>query len=785
MKDLEKTLNALLSEALEEDALENEPSVVDAQEAGNDNGYEPTGSVTADEVKPAVDSADAVVSAETDEKADEALPSADEAKEEINKALVGEPAADSVAESFDRINALLDQINEELDLPDPKIEDKDIEDAEELERKDVYPEDEDLEEKDIEEVDVDNEDIYSSDVEEKDTDVEGIVQENQLIFRILEDAGILAVEKSEDLAEVIDDDHYDEGNELVDDSELERKDVYPEDEDLEKKDIEEVDIDNEDIYNSETEVADEEVDSEVVNEALDILAGMDRDELCQFLEDNGFASSDSNVEYLTELLGFGSKYDAAIHRELDRKLDKGEIDANTYTKQASHTVGYRGRAAARTAQRQLAGDAIDAANARKGMAKARKEALKAEKQISDDSRDAIKKRGIAGAYEVNRVNKALGDDTVRSARDVDTGKYHLDHSGNNGTKPIDFRRKTTPDSTSNNNSNNNPDSANNNNRKKVKSSLAGALAQAEQKNISDADRERKSGTAGELSGENARSSKGFTMKKSEDEKYMLKIDNETGKVLEKKPLTNVSASYIFTDLDMMNILEANGFEPTIENFEILEEALELGYYSLVEEDDTIKIVPSDSEEEQYDVDEEISGECDEDDKGEVKPEDLHEEDEVKPEDLISDEKEETPEGGTIDQNLDVAGKSEENEEDPTTKLPMDNEPCDAEVKPEDIVVKESVRYTSIKEACMLDEGYFYEDSFLRESAAEKQERLVEQVALIMARESADPLYEELLKTAAYMARLQEGCKKKYGKKAMQEASKIMGEPNETLSENFI
>ena len=116
---------------------------------------------------------------------------------------------------------------------------------------------------------------------------------------------------------------------------------------------------------------------------------------------------------------------------------------------------------------------------------------------------------------------------------------------------------------------------------------------------------------------------------------------------------------------------------------------------------------------------------------------------------------------------------------------MDNEPCDAEVKPEDIVVKESVRYTSIKEACMLDEGYFYEDSFLRESAAEKQERLVEQVALIMARESADPLYEELLKTAAYMARLQEGCKKKYGKKAMQEASKIMGEPKETLSENFI
>ena len=258
-----------------------------------------------------------------------------------------------------------------------------------------------------------------------------------------------------------------------------------------------------------------------------------------------------------------------------------------------------------------------------------------------------------------------------------------------------------------------------------------------------------------------------------------------GVVQQQENEEDVTESYTLTDLDMMNILEANGFEPSIENFEILEEALELGYYSLVEEDDTIKIVPSDSEEEQYDVDEEISGECDEDDKGEVKPEDLHEEDEVKPEDLISDEKEETPEGGTIDQNLDVAGKSEENEEDPTTKLPMDNEPCDAEVKPEDIVVKESVRYTSIKEACMLDEGYFYEDSFLRESAAEKQERLVEQVALIMARESADPLYEELLKTAAYMARLQEGCKKKYGKKAMQEASKIMGEPKETLSENFI
>ena len=174
------------------------------------------------------------------------------------------------------------------------------------------------------------------------------------------------------------------------------------------------------------------------------------------------------------------------------------------------------------------------------------------------------------------------------------------------------------------------------------------------------------------------------------------------------------------------------------------ESFDAGYYDIVlTEEDEIKIVPTDPEDEQYDIDKEIENdfECDDDcdDKGEVKPEDLHEEDDVKPEDLVSDEKEEEPEGGTVDQNLEVAGKSEENEEDPTTKLPVENDKCDSEVKPEDIVVKESVQYSSIKEACMLDEGYFYEDTFLKETAESKQGRLIEQVALIMAREAADPL----------------------------------------------
>ena len=80
-------------------------------------------------------------------------------------------------------------------------------------------------------------------------------------------------------------------------------------------------------------------------------------------------------------------------------------------------------------------------------------------------------------------------------------------------------------------------------------------------------------------------------------------------------------------------------------------------------------------------------------------------------------------------------------------------------------LRESVKYGSLKEACMLDEGYFVEDSYVKETAAEKTAKLTEQVALLVAREKADPLYDELLKESAYCMRLREQIQAKYKRDA--------------------
>jgi len=90
-------------------------------------------------------------------------------------------------------------------------------------------------------------------------------------------------------------------------------------------------------------------------------------------------------------------------------------------------------------------------------------------------------------------------------------------------------------------------------------------------------------------------------------------------------------------------------------------------------------------------------------------------------------------------------------------------------KPSDIVVsdsgaelKESVGYKSIKEACMLDEGYFQSNTYTVQTADEKKARLREQVSLLLAREAMDPTYDELLKTSVYAQRLEESLINKYG-----------------------
>ena len=87
-------------------------------------------------------------------------------------------------------------------------------------------------------------------------------------------------------------------------------------------------------------------------------------------------------------------------------------------------------------------------------------------------------------------------------------------------------------------------------------------------------------------------------------------------------------------------------------------------------------------------------------------------------------------------------------------------------------LRESVKYNSLKEACMLDEGYFESDSYIKESANEKVQKLTEQVSLLMAREANDPLYDELLKESAYCMRLREQIQNKYKKGACEKVTAI-------------
>ena len=96
---------------------------------------------------------------------------------------------------------------------------------------------------------------------------------------------------------------------------------------------------------------------------------------------------------------------------------------------------------------------------------------------------------------------------------------------------------------------------------------------------------------------------------------------------------------------------------------------------------------------------------------------------------------------------------------------------EAEVKPEDI--QESVSYKSLREACLLDEGYFMTDSYIKETADEKQTKLTEQVSLLMARDAMDPIYDELLRESIHCMRLQEALVKKYGSEAAKRADMII------------
>ena len=96
---------------------------------------------------------------------------------------------------------------------------------------------------------------------------------------------------------------------------------------------------------------------------------------------------------------------------------------------------------------------------------------------------------------------------------------------------------------------------------------------------------------------------------------------------------------------------------------------------------------------------------------------------------------------------------------------------ESEVESKDL--HETVKYTSLREACLLDEDYFVNDSYTIQTADEKQAKLTEQISLLLAREAMDPLYDELLNASTRAQRLQEACKNKYKAKAEAKAKNIV------------
>jgi hypothetical protein len=71
-------------------------------------------------------------------------------------------------------------------------------------------------------------------------------------------------------------------------------------------------------------------------------------------------------------------------------------------------------------------------------------------------------------------------------------------------------------------------------------------------------------------------------------------------------------------------------------------------------------------------------------------------------------------------------------------------------------------YTSLKEAFLLEADYFDKDSVDVVSSDEKKDKLAGQMALLVARDSHDPLYDELLNTTVQAKKLHDELKNKYG-----------------------
>jgi hypothetical protein len=105
--------------------------------------------------------------------------------------------------------------------------------------------------------------------------------------------------------------------------------------------------------------------------------------------------------------------------------------------------------------------------------------------------------------------------------------------------------------------------------------------------------------------------------------------------------------------------------------------------------------------------------------------------------------------------------------------------ADHKAEPKDVTVKDEIKpgeeaeYRSLKEAFLLEEGYFEKPSVSTVTPEQKQDKLVNQISLLVARESADPLYEELLNATAVARQIQTELQEKYKPAAKKKAKQLI------------
>lgn len=88
--------------------------------------------------------------------------------------------------------------------------------------------------------------------------------------------------------------------------------------------------------------------------------------------------------------------------------------------------------------------------------------------------------------------------------------------------------------------------------------------------------------------------------------------------------------------------------------------------------------------------------------------------------------------------------------------------------------KEDKKPSTIKEALMLTPEYFQESSFDVVTPEMKEDRLKVQLALRIAKEKMDPMFEELRKAATEAKKLQDALVEKYSSEAAEKSDKITG-----------